>query len=277
MLKEFSLEGKTALVTGGSSGIGKAIALVFAEAGADVAVAARTVKNAEATAQQLMEMGRRGVAIQCDVADSQQVDAMIAQTTQELGRIDILVNSAGTGVGGPVAPLPDAPPPELSPHYNNPTNYATGLSDEAWQNVMNTNLSSIFYTCRAVGPQMMAARQGKVINIASTNAVIAYPFGAPYQTSKAGIKMLTKVLSIEWASYNINVNCIMPGWFVTEMTRDGFAIPEIRQARIAGLPLGRLTETRDLGLLALYLACPATDWMTGQCIALDGGETAIFD
>ena len=142
---------------------------------------------------------------------------------------------------------------------------------------MNTNLSSVFYTCRAAGPQMMAAGQGKVINIASTNAIMAYPFGAPYQTSKAGMKMLTKVLSVEWAAYNINVNCILPGWFVTEMTRKSFDIPEVRQSRVDGLPLGRLTDTRDLGLLAVYLACPASDWMTGQCIALDGGETAMFN
>ena len=142
---------------------------------------------------------------------------------------------------------------------------------------MNTNLTSVFYTCRAVGPQMMKARQGKVINIASTNALMAYPYAAPYQASKAGMKMLTNVLSMEWAPYNINVNCILPGWFVTEMTEKSFDIPEIRQSRIEGLPLGRLTETRDLGLLAVYLASPASDWMTGQWIALDGGETAMFN
>jgi len=110
MLQEFSLEGKTALVTGGGTGIGKAIALVFAEAGADVAVAARTVKNIEATAEQVRELGRRGVAVECDVSDSQQVDAMVDRATRELGGLDILVNNAGTGTGGPVAPLLDPPP-----------------------------------------------------------------------------------------------------------------------------------------------------------------------
>ena len=169
------------------------------------------------------------------------------------------------------------PPPLFSPFYNNPSDYGIGLSNEVWDTVMNTNLSSVFYACRAVGPQMMAVRQGKVINIASTNAVMAYPFGAPYQTSKAGMKMLTKVLSMEWAAYNINVNCILPGWFITEMTRTGFDDPEIHQRRVNGLPLGRLTDTRDLGLLAVYLSSPASDWMTGQCIALDGGETAMFN
>jgi 2-deoxy-D-gluconate 3-dehydrogenase len=277
MLKEFSLEGKTALVTGGSSGIGEAIALVFAEAGADVAVAARTMKNVEAVAEKVRELGQRGVAIQCDVSDSEQVDAMVDKATRELGRIDILVNNAGTGTGGPVAPLPDPPSSRFSAHYNNPAEHAVGLSNEDWDKVLNTNLSSVFYTCRAVGPQMMAAKQGKVINIASTNAIMAYPYGAPYQTSKAGMKMLTKVLSVEWGAYNINVNCILPGWYVTEMTRKGFDIPEIRQSRIDGLPLGRLTDTRDLGLLAVYLASPASDWMTGQAIALDGGETAMVN
>ena len=146
-----------------------------------------------------------------------------------------------------------------------------------WSRVVDTNLSGPFYACRSVGPQMMERRYGKVINIASTNAVMAYPYGAPYQTSKAGLKMLTKVLAMEWAQFSINVNAILPGWFITEMTRAGFDNPEIRRQRVEGLPLKRLTSNRDLGLLALYLASPASDWMTGQAIALDGGETALYN
>ena len=276
MLKEFSLEGKRALVTGGSTGLGRAMGLVFAEAGADVALSARTVENLQAAAEEISQYGHKVVTIPTDVSDSAAVDAMVARATEELGGIDILVNNAGTGGGGPVAALPEPPGPEVSTGYRNPREYSSSLADDIWHRVMATNLNGPFYACRAVGPQMMERRYGKVINIASTNAVLAYPYGAPYQTSKAGVKMFTKVLAMEWAQFNINVNGIMPGWFVTEMTRGGFANPEVRKQREEGVPLKRLTSNRDLGLLALYLASPASDWMTGQVIALDGGETALY-
>ena len=277
MLEEFSLAGKRALITGGSTGLGRAMGLVFSEAGADVALAARTVENLKAAASEIEKNGHKVVTIPTDVSDSASVDAMVTQATAELGGIDVLVNNAGAATGGPVAALPEPPAPEFSSGYSNPAEYSSSLPDNEWHAVMETNLSGPFYACRAVGPQMMDQRYGKVINIASTNAVLAYPYGAPYQTSKAGLKMLTKVLAMEWAQFNVNVNCIMPGWFVTEMTRMGFDDPEWRRQREEGLPLKRLTSNRDLGLLALYLASPASDWMTGQVIALDGGETAPFN
>ena len=196
MIKEFGLEGSTALVTGGGRGIGRAIALVLAEAGADVAVASRTLAQLEETAGEIRDLGRRSVAIQADVADSAQVDEMVARATEALGRIDILVNNAGIGKGGPVAPLPDPPPG--APAHETPT----GMSDETWRSVLETNLSSAFYACRAVAPQMLERRKGKIINVASTNAVLAYPYGAPYQSSKAAMKSLTRVLAGEWAPYN---------------------------------------------------------------------------
>lgn len=277
MLKEFSLEGKRALITGGSTGLGRAMGLVFAEAGADVALAARTAANLEDAAEEVRQHGHKVVTFPTDVSDPAAVDAMAAAATDELGGIDILVNNAGTGGGGPVAALPEAPGPEVASGYSNPRRTSEPLSDDVWSRVVDTNLSGPFYACRAVGPQMMERRYGKVINIASTNAVMAYPYGAPYQTSKAGLKMLTKVLAMEWAQFSINVNAILPGWFITEMTRAGFDNPEIRRQRVEGLPLKRLTSNRDLGLLALYLASPASDWMTGQAIALDGGETALYN
>ena len=277
MLEEFSLEGKRALITGGSTGLGRAMGLVFAEAGADVAISARTLENLKAAEEQISKHGHKVVSIATDVSDSGAVDAMVAQATEALGGIDILVNNAGRAEGGPVAALPEQPGPETGIGYSNPPEDAPSLADDTWRKTMETNLNGPFYTCRAVAPQMMQRRYGKVINIASTNAVLAYPYDAPYQTSKAGLKMFTKVLAMEWAQFNINVNCIMPGWFITEMTRQGFEIPEWREKIEAGLPLKRLTDNRDLGLLALYLASPASDWMTGQAIALDGGETALYN
>ena len=279
MLKEFTLEGKTALITGGSTGIGKAIALVFAEAGADVAIAARTSQRLDEAAEEIRGLSRKVVTIQADVSDRQQADRMVAEASDGLGRIDVLVNNAGTGGGGPVVPLPEPPDrPELG--YRNPKDHKVAMTDEDWHRVLDVNLSAVFYCCRAVAPAMLERRSGKIINISSTNAVMAYPYSPAYQSSKAGLKMLTKALANEWGRYNVTVNAIAPGWFVTEMTRTAFEHPDNAdwvEAQRNYLPLRRFAETRDLGLLALYLACPAADWMTGQMIALDGGETAPYN
>jgi NAD(P)-dependent dehydrogenase (short-subunit alcohol dehydrogenase family) len=277
MLEEFSLAGKRALITGGSTGLGRAMGLVLAEAGADVAISARRLENLKAAEEEISQHGHKVVSIATDVSDSAAVDAMVTEATEALGGIDILINNAGRADDGPVAALPEQPGPETSTGYINPAEGAPSMADETWQKTMETNLNGPFYTCRAVAPQMMERRYGKVINIASTNAVMAYPYAAPYQTSKAGLKMFTKVMAMEWAQFNINVNCILPGWFVTEMTRGVFDHPEWRKRIEEGLPLKRVTANRDLGLLALYLASPASDWMTGQAIALDGGETALHN
>jgi NAD(P)-dependent dehydrogenase (short-subunit alcohol dehydrogenase family) len=277
MIEEFSLEGKRVLITGGSTGLGLAMGLVFAEAGADVALTARRIENLRSAEEKISVHGHKVVSIATDVSDSSAVDAMVVEATEAMGGIDVLVNNAGRGDGGPVAALAEQPGPETGVGYVNPAENTPSLSDDIWQKTIETNLSGPFYTCRAVASQMMERRYGKVINIASTNAVMAYPYGAPYQTSKAGLKMFTKVLAMEWAQFNINVNCIMPGWFITEMTRRGFENQQWREKIEAGLPLKRLTKNRDLGLLALYLASPASDWMTGQAIALDGGETALHN
>ena len=229
MLEEFSLEGKRALITGGSTGLGRAMGLVFAEAGADVAISARTVKNLKAAEDEISKHGHKVVSIATDVSDSGAVDAMVTEVTEALGGIDILVNNAGRGEGGPVAALAEQPGPETGVGYSNPPENSPSLADEIWHKTMETNLDGPFYTCRAVASQMMHRRYGKVINIASTNAILAYPYAAPYQTSKAGLKMFTKVLAMEWAQFNINVNCIMPGWCITEMTRQGFENPEWRE------------------------------------------------
>ncbi len=273
MAKEFTLEGKKALITGGSSGLGKATALVFAESGADVAIAARRMNNLEAAAKEIQkEHGRRAVPIQADVSDSAQVDAMVAKATEELGRIDILVNNAGVEILGPTAPLPEPPDPALFSG-----DHTKGFDDETWHKVIDTNLSSAFYVSRAVAPQMLERRQGQIINISSTSGVLAEPFGAAYECAKAGVKMLTKVLAMEWAQFNVRVNAIAPGWFITEMSKADFDIPEVYAERVEATPLKRLADTRDVGLLALYLACPASDWMTGQFICLDGGEMSLYN
>ena len=277
MPRELSLEGKTALITGGSSGIGRAIGLVFAEAGADVAISARGLERLEEAAEEIRGLGRKVVAIKADVSERQQVDEMVSRASQDLGQIDILVNNAGGG-GGPVIPLPDLPDdyhPEWE--YRKPKDHTVGTSDETWHRVLNSNLSSTFYCCRAVGPQMLERRSGKIINIASNVATLAYPYSIAYQSAKSGVKMLTRVLANEWAAYNINVNAIAPGWFSTAATRSTFESPEDTQQVYDVLPLGRVGPNRDCGLLALYLASEASQYMTGQMIMLDGGESALYN
>ena len=265
-LKQFSLEGKTVLVTGGGRGIGKAIALTMAQAGADVAVAARTHKEIEETAKEIQGVGRRSLAIKTDVSNSTQVDEMVSKASESLGRVDILVNNAGVGELAPVAHLPTP--------LDRREIFAEETSDEMWRRVIEVNLTSAFYCCRAVAPQMLKRRSGKVINVSSTDSIMAYPGGAAYNASKAAMNALTRTLAVEWAPYNINVNGIGPGWFITDMTREGFEDPEIRKYRLSDVPLGRLTDVQDLGSLAVYLASPAADWMTGQIIYLDGGESS---
>ncbi len=266
MLKEFSLEGKTALITGGGRGIGRAIARVFADAGGDVALVARTRSQVEEAAQEIRDMGRQAVALVGDVTDHQQVNDFVARATEALGKIDILVNNAGLSLGRFfVASPPGSPHPDSN----------TSLQD--WDALVAANLTSHYYCCRAVGPQMLERRYGKVINILSAWGTIAYPYSAAYASAKAGLRMLTKVLALEWAPYNVNVNAIGPGSFHTEMTRDSHDDPEHQRAMLSRIPLGRFTDAREMGLLALYLASPASDWMTGQCIYLDGGQTALVD
>lgn len=270
MLPEFSLAGRTALVTGGGRGLGRAIALVFAESGAEVVVTARSAHQVEAVAAEIEAGGGTALALVCDVADSAQVDSTVLEATERLGKIDVLVNNAGEVTVGPTVPVPD--PPE-NVDWRWPPDQR--MSDADFRRIIGTNLEGAFYMARAVAPQMIERRSGKVINVASTSANLAFPYEAAYGPSKAAVQMLTKVLALEWGAYNVNVNAISPGWFRTEMTEPGFKDPAIAELRIASLPLGRLTDARDLGLLALYLASPASDWMTGQVIVLDGGESAI--
>jgi len=269
MLKEFCLEGKNALVTGGGTGIGKAIALVLAEAGANVAVAARTFDRVEQTAKEIHSLGRRSIALQTDVSDSKQVNEMVEKATCDLGGIDILVNNAGVSRDSPTVPLPDPPPRKVY------WDHRVGISDDLWHRIMETNLSGAFYGCRAVAPQMLERQSGKIINVGSINSILACAYSAAYDSSKAGLKMLTKVLALEWAPYGINVNGIGPGWFATELSHASWDDTEMHESRVARIPMRRLTDLRDLGLLAVYLASPASDWMTGQMLYLDGGQSAV--
>ena len=264
------LEGRVAIVTGAGRGIGRATSLSLAEAGADVVATARTGAEIEETAALVEKAGRRALPIAADVSRSDEVDAMVERAVDRFGKVDILVNNAGKLFKAPLAPFPDVTlePPRVT----RPT--TVRHSDEEWQSVIDVNLSGVFYCCRAVAPHMMERRYGKVINISSNNGTMAFPLVAAYNASKAAVNMLTRVLALEWAPYNICVNAIGPGDYHTQMTDASWSDPEGRRRHLDGIPMHREGDLEELGTLAVYLASPASDYMTGQIVYMDGGLTA---
>ncbi len=270
MLPEMSLEGRVTIVTGAGRGIGREIALVLAEAGSDVVVAARTTSEIEATAREVRALGREAMAVSTDVCKAAEVDALVERTVERFGKVDVMVNNAGQLRRLATVPFPDVV--VRGSRVDRET--ITRTTDEEWQSVVDANLNGVFYCCRAVAPHMMERRYGKIINISSNNAAMAIPLMAAYSCSKAAVNMLTRVLALEWAAYNICVNAIGPGDYDTEMTRPSWEDPEGRRRHLEGIPLHREGDLRDLGVLAAYLASPASDYMTGQVVYLDGGMMA---
>ena len=264
------LQGRVAIVTGAGRGIGRAISLSLAEAGADVVAAARTRDEIDVTAALVEKGGRQAFAIAADVSRSDDVDRMVHRAIDRFGRVDILVNNAGKLFKAPLAPFPDVTlePPRVTRTTD------VRHSDEEWQSVIDINLSGVFYCCRAVAPHMMERGYGKIINLSSNNGTMAFPLVAAYNASKAGVNMLTRVLALEWAPYSICVNAIGPGDYHTEMTDASWSDPEGRQRHLDGIPMHREGDLEELGTLAVYLASPASDYMTGQIIYMDGGLTA---
>jgi NAD(P)-dependent dehydrogenase (short-subunit alcohol dehydrogenase family) len=245
------LSGKVAVVTGASRGLGRAIAVAFAEAGADVAVAARAKAELEETAQQAGRHGVRALALPTDVTSYPAVERLMTQTVAELGRLDIVVNNAGIAK---VAPLAEA-----------------ALED--WRAILDVNLSGVFHGCRAAAPYLIGQKSGKVINLASVLAAVALPGYAMYAATKGAVIALTRTLAVEWARHNVQVNAIAPGWFVTDMNEAAFADPRIHERLTRDIPARRTGRLEEIGPLALYLAGPGSEFMTGQTIFLDGGHT----
>jgi len=251
---EFKLEGKVAIVTGAGRGIGKAISLAFAEAGADVVAVSRTKEEIEETCREVKALGRQSLAIPTDVTKADQVDRMVEETVSHFKKIDILVNNAGTAVFKAMV-----------------SSDGQKMTEEEWHKVIDANLTSIFLCCRAVGPHMFKQKKGKVINISSISSQKAQTDDIPYNVSKAGVDMITRCLALDWAPYNINVNAIGPGQFYTKLSAKSHEDPKLRERMVACIPLGRVGNVREIGYLAAYLASPASDFVTGQIIFIDGG------
>ncbi|MBW1997110.1 MAG: glucose 1-dehydrogenase [Deltaproteobacteria bacterium] len=252
VLDQFKLEGKVALVTGSGRGLGRAMAKALAEAGADVVVTARSQKEIGETAGLIRDLGRRGLAIPCDVRDKASIDNLVGEALGEFGRIDILVNNAGCAI---IKSLLD-------------------LSEEEWHATIDTNLTSMFLCCKAVGPVMIRQGGGRIINVTSVLGARGRTGSVVYACSKGGVIQLTRTLAIEWAPYNIRVNAIGPGAFYTKPMKTVLDDPELGEIRRKKIPLKREGQPEELGPLVVYLASPASDYMTGEIVYVDGGELA---
>jgi NAD(P)-dependent dehydrogenase (short-subunit alcohol dehydrogenase family) len=249
----FDLSGRVALITGGSIGLGRQMAEGLAEMGANLVLCARKKERCEQAAAQLKQLGVKTLALSCDVKNPDQVHEVVQQTVSHFGRIDILINNAGTSWGAPVEEM----------------------RLDHWNKVIETNLTGTFLFSQAVGKIMLPQRRGKIINIASVAGIQGAPpqFQAiGYHASKGGVIAFTKDLACKWGVHNIQVNAIAPGWFPTHMSE--VVIEQNREAFLKNIPLGRFGSDHDLKGAAAFLASDASDFVTGHVLVVDGGQTA---
>ena len=259
MLPEFDVTGKTVLITGAGRGIGRSIALVMAEAGADVAVTGLTEANAASVAQDVRHFGRRGLGMAADATRLPDTERVVGQVLGEFGHLDVLINCVGDSVPGPVASMPDRE--------------AKGMSEAAWHDILDVNLTQAFTACHALGPHLLERRGGCVINVSSFAGLRARANVSAYAAAKAGLIRFTECLALEWAPYGVRVNAIAPGSFPDPEQHSESALRAREEQARHSIPLGRLGRLREVGLLAVYLACDAASYMTGQTVAIDGGLT----
>ncbi|MSP00355.1 MAG: SDR family oxidoreductase [Acetobacteraceae bacterium] len=258
MPAEYNIEGKVVFITGAGRGIGKGIAQVLAEAGADVALNALTPKYVNDTAADIAaSSGRRVVPVLADVTKWDEVQRAVDTIISTFGRIDILVNALGDSIRKPLVALPGSDVP--------------GVSDEELRFIIDVNLTEALLCTRAVGPHMLARRSGKVINIASWTSASGGREIVLYTAAKTALAGFTRAQALEWAPYNVHVNAIAPGMFPDVVTSGEERVRQSIERTKTTVPLGRPGRLRECGLLALYLASSASDYMTGQTLYLDGG------
>jgi len=250
-LDAYRLDGKVALVTGGSRGIGRATALGFAEAGADVAIASRKLPDLEKVAEEIRKLGRKALSVAAHVGRTEDISNLVSRVTDEFGKIDILVNNAGTS-------------PALASSLE--------VDERLWDSVMNLNLKGLFFLSQAVAAVMKSHGGGRIINVASMDGFRPEANIGTYAISKAGVIMVSKVMALELARYNIRVNTIAPGNVHTRLGDSRFlAMPEYEAEMVKRTPLRRIGEPDDMVGAMIYLASDASSFVTGECIIVGGG------
>jgi len=252
-LDMFDLTGKVAIVTGGNGGLGLGMALGLASAGADIVVASRDQEKTRQAVQTIESLGVKALGVHLDVLRPELVEACMQQTIETFGGIDILIANSGTVVR--------KPPEELS-------------IDE-WDLVIDTNLKGTFLCCKAAFPHLVKRGGGKIITNGSMFSIFGSTVRSAYPASKGGIVQLTKSLAVSWARFNIQVNCIIPGWLKTDLTRQVYEHPEWNPAILQRTPAGRWGTPDDMRGIAVFLASHASDFLTGTAIPVDGGFSVM--
>ncbi|MFN2525268.1 MAG: SDR family NAD(P)-dependent oxidoreductase [Actinomycetota bacterium] len=253
MHKLFSLEGKNAIVTGASRGIGRAIALGFAESGADVALAARSLEDLETLAKEIDALGRRALVIPTDVRERDQIEALINRATEELGGLDILVNNAGGS------------------NFMSPI---VSLRPEGWYKILKLNLDSVFHGTQLGAQAMLQSGGGSIIQIASVAGIQGVQALSFYSAAKGGVRLMTQAVAKELAQSNIRVNTIAPGWIDTPLNEWMTSDPDTKQTAERMVPMGRLGQAEEIVGPAIFLASDASSFVTGTTLVVDGGQTA---
>src|SRR2546423_3033802 len=250
----FDLTGRTAVVTGGGSGIGRQMAGALAELGANIVLCARKVERCEQAAEELAELGVRAIGLRCDVRDPAEVQAVVDRTLEELGRLDVLVNNAGTSWGAPAEETPL----------------------EGWQKVVDVNLTGVFLFSQAAGRVMLARGSGSIVNIASVAGLRGSPPGkmdaVAYNASQGGVIAFTRDPACKWAGRGVRVNAIAPGWFPSDMSK--VLLDHLGEEFVTQVPLGRFGGPDDLKGAIAFLASPASSFVTGHTLVVDGGQSA---
>lgn len=247
-----TLSGETAIVTGAGRGIGRSLALALAREGADVALAARSADQLEVVAREVESLGRRALVVPTDITDSEAVKRLVDRTLEDLGGLDILVNNSGTIDS---TPLLDQDP-------------------EEWDRVFDTNVRGTYLATREAGRHLVAQGSGKIVNVASNFAFKGVPGHAAYCASKAAVVSFTRTMAVEWARHGVQVNALAPGYFATDLNASLRADEEAQSAVLRAVPARRMGEPDELAAWVVLMAGPASDFMTGETVVIDGGQTA---